>query len=130
MEGDRVEVPGGEMGYVEETGALKYTGPHSAFMPPGSIVGGFTARNVTHRRKNPQTLLNWEDEKTECGKLGSLSSYYMLLRSDNHRRGDICLSNGSALRQGNASAICWNTKVQSNRLYYVKRASGASAAQQ
>ncbi len=70
-----MEVPGGEEGYIEETGALKYTGPHSAFMPPGSIVGGFTARNVTHHRKNPQTLLNWEDEKTDAGKVFPLSPH-------------------------------------------------------
>ena len=36
-----VEVPGGQQVYIAPGGALKFTVPHSAAMPPGSIKSGF-----------------------------------------------------------------------------------------
>ncbi|RJE26329.1 IgE-binding protein [Aspergillus sclerotialis] len=36
-----VEVPGGQQVYIAPGGALKFTAPHSASMPPGSIKSGF-----------------------------------------------------------------------------------------
>ena len=37
-----VEVPGGQLMYVEPGGAVGYTQAHSAFIPPGSDTTGFT----------------------------------------------------------------------------------------
>ena len=49
------------MGYVAPDGEIKYTGPHSAFMPPGSFVGGFTVKNISVHPDGPQeTLMNWK----------------------------------------------------------------------
>ncbi len=39
-----VEVPGGQQMYVEETGALGFTQAHSAAIPEGAVLGGFTTR--------------------------------------------------------------------------------------
>ena len=36
-----VIVPGGQQIYVDATGALSFTVPHSAYMPPGSSIGPF-----------------------------------------------------------------------------------------
>lgn len=36
-----VEVPGGQRVYVAPSGALSYTRPHSAYIPPGSSTTGF-----------------------------------------------------------------------------------------
>jgi hypothetical protein len=66
-----VEVPGGEECYVAPDGEIKYTGPHSTAMPPGSIVGGFTAKNISVRADCPEemeTLMNWKDPDTKHGK--------------------------------------------------------------
>jgi hypothetical protein len=81
---NRVEVPGGEQGYVSPTGAIMYTGPHSASMPGGSFVGGFTAKNITIEGQSyekeehaeheedkdcvKQVLLNWNVPGTRKGK--------------------------------------------------------------
>jgi hypothetical protein len=35
-------VPGGQQVYVDRSGALRFTSPHSAYMPPGSSTGPFT----------------------------------------------------------------------------------------
>ncbi|KAI1775030.1 hypothetical protein F4818DRAFT_417574 [Hypoxylon cercidicola] len=37
-----VSVPGGQQVYIAPDGALSYTQPHSAFMPNGSVVTGFS----------------------------------------------------------------------------------------
>ncbi|OCL02744.1 carbohydrate-binding module family 52 protein [Glonium stellatum] len=37
------EVPGGQQWYVDPSGALAFTAPHSAFIPSGSQIGGFAA---------------------------------------------------------------------------------------
>jgi hypothetical protein len=37
-----VVVPGGQQVYVAPDGALSYTQAHSAYIPPGSIVDGFS----------------------------------------------------------------------------------------
>ncbi|RHZ56587.1 IgE-binding protein [Aspergillus thermomutatus] len=37
-----VSVPGGQQIYVDPSGAVKFTTAHSAYMPPGSAVGGFS----------------------------------------------------------------------------------------
>ncbi|PYI10708.1 hypothetical protein BO78DRAFT_270625, partial [Aspergillus sclerotiicarbonarius CBS 121057] len=37
-----VAVPGGQEIYILRSGALTFTPPHSAYMPPGSVSGGFT----------------------------------------------------------------------------------------
>ncbi|RWA10258.1 hypothetical protein EKO27_g4856 [Xylaria grammica] len=36
-----VQVPGGQQIYIQEDGQVKYTRPHSAYMPSGSITGGW-----------------------------------------------------------------------------------------
>jgi hypothetical protein len=36
-------VPGGQTLYVEPSGALGFTQAHSAEIPPGAVVGGFSA---------------------------------------------------------------------------------------
>lgn len=38
-----VEVPGGQQWYIDPSGSLAFTQPHSAFIPSGSQVGGFAA---------------------------------------------------------------------------------------
>jgi Carbohydrate binding len=38
-----VEVPGGQQWYLDPSWNVGYTQAHSAFIPPGSIVGGFAA---------------------------------------------------------------------------------------
>ena len=72
-----MEVPGGEECYVAPDGEIKYTGPHSAAMPPGSFVGDFTTKNISVSRDCPQeTLMNWKDLDTGHGKphcLGTVS---------------------------------------------------------
>jgi hypothetical protein len=35
-----VEVPGGQQVYVDPSGALSFTQAHSAYIPPGSAIGG------------------------------------------------------------------------------------------
>ncbi|RAK94621.1 hypothetical protein BO79DRAFT_185326 [Aspergillus costaricaensis CBS 115574] len=37
-----VSVPGGQQIYILSTGALSFTAPHSAYMPPGSSTGPFS----------------------------------------------------------------------------------------
>jgi hypothetical protein len=45
------EVPGGQQVYVRnDTGALGFTSPHSAFIPPGAFTSGFTYRHGTAGR--------------------------------------------------------------------------------
>ncbi|KAI0421485.1 hypothetical protein F5X98DRAFT_328472 [Xylaria grammica] len=41
MEAMAVQVPGGQQIYIQEDGQVKYTRPHSAYMPSGSITGGW-----------------------------------------------------------------------------------------
>jgi len=57
---NRVEVPGGQLGYIAPFGAISYTGPHLMFMPLGSFLGGYTDINVTPRYGVSQTLINWD----------------------------------------------------------------------
>ncbi|KAH8165103.1 hypothetical protein CIB48_g3130 [Xylaria polymorpha] len=40
--GLQVEVPGGQQVYIGPDGALSFTPAHSAYIPPGSIVNGFS----------------------------------------------------------------------------------------
>lgn len=42
----QVEVPGGQAVYIAPNGQVKYTQAHSAYMPPGSIVGGWLNQTV------------------------------------------------------------------------------------
>ena len=37
-----MEVPGGQLVYVETNGALGFTQAHSAFIPPGAVISSFT----------------------------------------------------------------------------------------
>ncbi|BDD55827.1 hypothetical protein MPDQ_004900 [Monascus purpureus] len=37
-----VTVPGGQELYISPTGALSFTQPHSAYVPPGSVLGPFS----------------------------------------------------------------------------------------
>lgn len=36
-----MSVPGGQQVYVDPKGAVRFTSPHSAYMPPGSVTGPF-----------------------------------------------------------------------------------------
>ena len=57
------------MGYVAPNGEIKYTGPHSAAMPPGSFVGGFTTKKISVCTDGPQeTLMNWKTPGKEDGR--------------------------------------------------------------
>jgi hypothetical protein len=40
-------VPGGQQMYVEPSGAVGFTQAHSASIPPGSFIGGFTYRRIS-----------------------------------------------------------------------------------
>jgi hypothetical protein len=59
-----VVVPGGQQVYVAADGALSYTVPHSAYIPPGSTVTGFS------RTASPTSdlfgYLNWEGGFIAC----------------------------------------------------------------
>jgi hypothetical protein len=59
-----VVVPGGQQVYVAPDGALSYTQAHSAYIPPGSTVTGFS------RTKAPNSdafgYLNWEKGFIAC----------------------------------------------------------------
>ncbi|KAI8635516.1 hypothetical protein F5Y19DRAFT_13709 [Xylariaceae sp. FL1651] len=46
MEAMAVMVPGGQQIYVSSNGQVKYTQPHSAYVPPGSITGGWHNKTV------------------------------------------------------------------------------------
>ncbi|EON66075.1 hypothetical protein W97_05318 [Coniosporium apollinis CBS 100218] len=43
--GMSTSVPGGQMFYIDPTGALGYTGAHSAYYPPGSVFGVTAYKN-------------------------------------------------------------------------------------
>jgi len=59
------------MCYVAPDGEIKYTGPHSAYMPPGSLASEFTTMNILlYSDCSQETLvaINWEDPHTNQGK--------------------------------------------------------------
>lgn len=59
------------MCYVAPDGEIKYTGPHSAYMPPGSFEGGFVTQNIllySDCSQETLKLINWEDPGTNQGK--------------------------------------------------------------
>lgn len=58
---ERVEVPGGQQTYVASSGAVSYTQAHSAYTPPGAIIGGFFAFYDVDKTGVNRTLISWED---------------------------------------------------------------------
>jgi len=55
-----VEVPGGQQVYVTPGGALSFTAAHSASIPPGSFLSGFTNVTIMSDCSAPIHLINWQ----------------------------------------------------------------------
>ena len=64
-------VPGGQAVYIDPVcGAVRYTQAHSAYMPNGSIVGGWTR---TQPAGAEWQTLNWEGLGDYAGKEGLIA---------------------------------------------------------
>jgi hypothetical protein len=116
---NRVEVPGGEECYVALDGEIKYTGPHSAAMPPGSIVGGFTTRNITvfTGRLREETLMNWKDPNTRHGECHSIETVWDRAKCCGGFRGYLCMSKCPIISQRYVSDICQDSGLWSEGLH-------------
>ncbi|TVY81938.1 putative secreted protein [Lachnellula suecica] len=55
-----VEVPGGQEIYVAPAGNLGFTQAHSAYVPPGSYIGGFTNITTLSDCGPAISVFNWE----------------------------------------------------------------------
>ncbi|OBT63419.1 hypothetical protein VE03_07170 [Pseudogymnoascus sp. 23342-1-I1] len=55
-----VVVPGGQMTYVETSGAVGFTQAHSASVPAGAYIGGFTTYTTLDGNGANQTIVSWE----------------------------------------------------------------------
>lgn len=55
----QVMVPGGQQIYIEPTGALGFTQAHSASLPSGSYLTGWTKTNTPGGGSANKTLINW-----------------------------------------------------------------------
>lgn len=53
-------VPGGQQTYVAPSGEIGYTQAHSAFMPAGSYIGGFTSHKILDEDGMEQTIVSWQ----------------------------------------------------------------------
>ncbi|KUJ12676.1 uncharacterized protein LY89DRAFT_212254 [Mollisia scopiformis] len=54
-----VEVPGGQEVYVQTDGALGFTQAHSASVPPGAYIGGFSNVTVASDCHAPWDVITW-----------------------------------------------------------------------
>ncbi|KAF2819538.1 hypothetical protein CC86DRAFT_130994 [Ophiobolus disseminans] len=84
-----VIVPGGQQVYVAPDGALSYTGAHSAYIPPGSIVDGFS-------REAPAAgaqfgVLNFDTGFVACPAAAADQGYQVFGQVDGATFGDGCL---------------------------------------
>jgi hypothetical protein len=61
-----VLVPGGQQIYTRPDGAVGYTQAHSAYIPSGSYIDGYT--NTTIYCGGPKTLLNFKAYDCEIGE--------------------------------------------------------------
>ncbi|OBT86483.1 hypothetical protein VE02_04930 [Pseudogymnoascus sp. 03VT05] len=55
-----VIVPGGQQTFVETSGAIGYTMAHSASIPAGAYIGGFTSYTTLDGNGVNQTIVSWE----------------------------------------------------------------------
>ncbi|KFZ14986.1 hypothetical protein V502_05829 [Pseudogymnoascus sp. VKM F-4520 (FW-2644)] len=55
-----VVVPGGQQTYVETSGAVGFTQAHSASVPLGAYIGGFTTYTTLDGNGVNQTIVSWE----------------------------------------------------------------------
>jgi len=92
-----VIVPGGQQVYIDPTnGAVKYTIPHSAYTPPGSIYDGWTLTESS----NGVNFLSYVDGIIFCPGTDD-NTYQMFASGPNTTFGPNCL--GASLVASNAS---------------------------
>lgn len=78
------EVPGGQQVYITTCGEVGYTIPHSAAIPEGAIVDGWTETTT-----NGLTYLNWKNGLVACPTNGT--AYQVFAAVDGKEFGSDCL---------------------------------------
>lgn len=83
-----VIVPGGQQVYVAPDGALSYTGAHSGYIPPGSIVDGFSREQPAAGQQFG--YLNFDTGFVAC-PAGDGQGYQVFGQVDGGKFGSDCL---------------------------------------
>ncbi|KAI0808483.1 hypothetical protein GGR55DRAFT_193508 [Xylaria sp. FL0064] len=69
MEAMAVEVPGGQRIYVQADGQVKYSAPHSNYIPPDAIIGGWYHKSIVSDCLGPaaRDVVDFSDGKGHGG---------------------------------------------------------------
>jgi hypothetical protein len=84
-----VIVPGGQQVYVAPDGALSYTGAHSAYIPTGSIVDGFSREQPSGGSQFG--TLNFDTGFVACPAAGEGQGYQVFGQVNGGTYGSACL---------------------------------------
>lgn len=60
-------VPGGQEIYAQPDGQVRYTSPHSAEIPAGSIIGGWYTKTIYSNCKAQRSVLGFSDGRGHDG---------------------------------------------------------------
>ncbi|KAI3321306.1 hypothetical protein HD806DRAFT_546692 [Xylariaceae sp. AK1471] len=119
MEALMVEVPGGQQIYVQTDGQVKFTIPHSAYMPPGSITDGWhhTTSSSNLHVPTTQDVVYFDDGKghhglTLCPDIpdemkGTGASFVLYAKTAGFSLIDCTDIGGLALTKTGHSIGCW-----------------------
>lgn len=77
-----MEVPGGQRIYVDPSGRVAYTQAHSAYMPQGSLVGGWYNRTVVLSCGTPVGVIDFAARNRTVGAGGGGGGGGVLLCPD------------------------------------------------
>lgn len=97
------EVPGGQQVYIATSGEVGYTIPHSAQVPEGAIVDGWTFSGG----ENGLSYVNWKNGLVACPTDKADGTYQVFAAVDGKEFGSECLGFDAVETAGTQNPTAW-----------------------